>query len=136
MPELKTKTARLGRRHRDGVAPAFLPLVQRGLDERPEAVAGLRGRAVFRFSEEILPLRITFKPRTVIVEDGDLKKPNLVIAGRMADIVNLATAPHWRGMPKLTESGGRAAIHSVVRGHVRIDGNRRLARGLLRLLSV
>jgi hypothetical protein len=113
-----------------------LALIERGLEQRPAVAAGLRGRAVFRFAEEIEPLRITFRARSVVVEDGDLRKPDLVIAGRMADIVNLTTAPHWRGLPKPLTRTGRAALRSVTRGQVKVAGNRGLARGILRLLSM
>jgi hypothetical protein len=133
---LRRPRVRLGRRSRDGVAPAFLALIERGLEARPEVAASLRGRAVFRFSEEIAPLRITFRARTVVVEDGDLRRPDLVMSGRMADIVNLTTVPHWRGLPNPVVRPGRAALSTVLRGRVRVEGDRRLARGLLRLLSL
>jgi hypothetical protein len=132
----KAQRVRLGRRARGGVAPAFVPLVERGIESHPLVAAGLRGRAVFRFTEDIESLRISFKARSVVVEDGDLRKPDLVIAGRIADVVNLATAPHWRGLPKPIARRGRDALRTVVRGHVRVEGNRKLARGLLQLLSV
>ena len=57
----------------------------------------MRGRVVFRFSEEFSPLRISFRPRSVVVEDGDLRKPDLVIAGRLPDIVHFATVPTLGG---------------------------------------
>jgi len=73
----------------DGVAPSILGLIAR----EPELAAGMRGRVVFRFREDSSPLRVSFRPRTVIVEDGDLRKPDLVIAGRLPDIVRMATVP-------------------------------------------
>ena len=30
----------------------------------------MRGRVVFRFDEDFSPLRISFRPKTVVVEDG------------------------------------------------------------------
>ncbi|MDX6616981.1 MAG: hypothetical protein QOD60_2072, partial [Solirubrobacterales bacterium] len=61
----------------DGVAPSIFGLLERGIGRRPEIAAQLRGRVVFRFAEEFSPLRITFKPKTVVLEDGDLRKPDL-----------------------------------------------------------
>ena len=57
----------------------------------------MRGRVVFRFAEDFSPLRIAFRPQTVVVEDGDLRKPDLVIAGRLPDIVHFATVPTLGG---------------------------------------
>ena len=73
---------RLGRMVDDGVAPSIFGLLERGIERRPEIAAQIRGRVVIRFTEEFSPLRITFKPKTVVLEDGDLRKPDLVIAGR------------------------------------------------------
>lgn len=100
----------------------------------------MRGRVVFRFSESYSPLRIDFKPKTVLVEDGDLRKPDTVIVGSLPDIVHFLTVPMLRGrlggMPDPRVPRGRAALARVARGRVRIEGDRALARRLLQLLSV
>ena len=57
----------------------------------------MRGRVVFRFAEDFSPLRIHFRPRSVVVEDGDSRKPDLVISGRLPDIVHFATVPTLQG---------------------------------------
>ena len=84
---------RLGRMVEDGVAPSILGLIERGVAREPGLASEIRGRVVFRFAEEFSPLRIFFRPRTVVIEDGDLRKPDLVVAGRLPDIVHMATVP-------------------------------------------
>jgi len=111
-------------------------LIELGVGRRPEIAAALTGRAVFRFEEDFAPVRVAFKPRSVVVEDGDLRQPDLVIAGRLPDIVHFATAPLWRGIPSLRRRKGRWAIGRVASGRVRVRGDRRLARGLLSLLAL
>jgi hypothetical protein len=131
---------RLGRMVEDGVAPSIYGLIERGIAREPGLLAGMRGRVVFRFTEDFSPLRVTFRPRRVVVEDGDLRKPDLVIAGRLPDIVHFATVPTLRGrlhgVPDPRRQRGRAALGRLARGRVRVEGDGTLARRLLRLLAV
>jgi hypothetical protein len=124
----------------DGVAPSIFGLVERGAARDPGLIDEMRGRVVFRFSEEFSPLRIAFMPRSVVVEDGDLRKPDLVVAGRLPDIVHFATVPTLRGrfhgVPDPRRHRGRRALGRLASGRVRIDGDGTLARRLLRLLAV
>ena len=95
---------------------------------------------VFRFHEDFSPLRVAFNPKSVVVEDGDLRKPDLVIAGRLPDIVHFATVPTLRGrfhgVPDPRAPRGRAALAKLASGRVQMEGDRTLARLLLRLLAV
>lgn len=131
---------RLGRMVEDGVAPSIFGLIERGIAREPGLPAQMRGRAVFRFDEDFSPLRITFRPKVVVVEDGDLRKPDLVIAGRLPDIVHFATVPmlggRLLGVPDPRAPRGRAALGKLASGHVQVEGDRTLARRLLRLLAV
>lgn len=131
---------RLGRMVENGVAPSILGLIERGVEREPELAADMRGRVVFRFAEDFSPLRIAFRPRSVLIEDGDLRKPDLVIAGSLPDIVHMATVPTLQGrlggLPDPRRRRGRAALGRLASGRVRIDGDSALARRLLRLLAV
>jgi len=124
----------------DGVAPSILGLIERGVSRDPELAAQMRGRVVFRFAEDFSPLRIAFRPKSVVVEDGDLRKPDLVVAGRLPDIVHMATVPTLRGrfsgVPDPRHSRGRAALGRLADGRVAVEGDRALGRRLLRLLAV
>lgn len=131
---------RLGRMTEDGVAPSIFGLLERGIERRPEIAAQMRGRVVFRFAEDFSPLRISFKAKTVVLEDGDLRKPDLVIAGSMPDIVHLLTVPtlggRLRGLPNPTKPRGREALARIVSGRVRMDGDTGFGLRLLRLLAI
>jgi len=124
----------------DGVAPSIFGLLERGIARDPELVTGMRGRVVFRFAEGFAPVRIHFKPRSVVVEDGDSRKADLVIAGRLPDIVHFATVPtlggRLNGVPDPRRPHGRRALRRIANRRVRVEGNRALARRLLRLLAV
>jgi hypothetical protein len=124
----------------DGVAPSILGLIERGIARQPELSGELRGRVVFRFREDFSPLRVSFRPRVVVVEDGDLRKPDLVIAGRLPDIVHFATVPilggKLGGVPDPRDAKGRAALARLASGRVQIEGDTALARRVLRLLAV
>jgi hypothetical protein len=133
-------TIRLGRMVEDGVAPSIFGLVERGIAREPELAARMRGRVVLRFAEDFSPVRIQFKPRSVVVEDGDSRKPDLVIAGRLPDIVHFATVPtlggRLHGVPDPRRPHGRRALRRLASGRVRVEGDNTLARRLLRLLAV
>jgi hypothetical protein len=136
----RVHTVRLGRMVEDGVAPSIFGLIERGIAREPELASLMRGRVVFRFSEDFSPLRIHFKPRSVIVADGDSRKPDLVISGRLPDIVHFATVPTLKGrlhgVPDPRQPRGRRALARLASGRVRIEGDRVLGRRLLRLLAV
>jgi hypothetical protein len=131
---------RLGRMVEDGVAPSILGLIERGVAREPVLASEMRGRVVFRFEEEFAPLRIAFRPRSVVVEDGDLRKPDLVIAGRLPDIIHFATVPtlggRLHGVPDPRRPRGRRALRRLASGRVRVEGDGALARRLMRLLAV
>jgi hypothetical protein len=124
----------------NGVAPSIFGLVERGIAREPELAGQMRGRVVFRFAEDFSPLRIHFRPRSVVVEDGDSRRPDLVISGRLPDIVHFAAVPTLRGrlhgVPDPRRAGGRRALGTIASGRVRIEGDRVLGRRLLRLLAV
>ena len=136
----RVHTVRLGRMVEDGVAPSIFGLIERGIAREPSLAAEMRGLVVFRFAEDFSPLRITFKSRSVVVEDGDSRKPDLVIEGSLPDIVHFATVPTLRGrlhgVPDPRQPRGRKALRRLADGRVRIEGNRVLGRRLLRLLAV
>lgn len=136
----KVPSVRLGRMVEDGVAPSIFGLLERGIAREPELAAQMRGRVVFRFAEDFSPLRIQFRPRSVVVEDGDSRRPDLVISGRLPDIVHFATVPTLRGrlhgLPDPRRRHGRRALGRLASGRVRIEGDRVLGRRLLRLLAV
>src|SRR3954463_12705335 len=119
---------RLGRLLEDGVAPSIFGLIERGIAREPELAARMRGRVVFRFAENFSPLRIVFRPRSVVVEDGDSRRPDLVIVGSLPDIVHFATVPTLRGrlhgVPDPRQSRGRQALRRLADGRVRVSGDR------------
>jgi hypothetical protein len=131
---------RLGRMVEDGVAPSIFGLIERGVARDPGLAERMRGRVVFRFAEDYSPVRIHFKPRSVVVEDGDSRKPDLMIAGRLPDIVHFTTVPTLRGrlhgVPDPRRARGRGALRRLASGRVRVEGDRVLGRRLLRLLAV
>jgi hypothetical protein len=135
-----SQPVRLGRMVEDGVAPAIFGVIERGVTRDPALASSMRGRVVFRFREDFSPLRIAFRPRSVLVEDGDLRKPDLAISGSLPDIVHFATVPTLRGrfhgLPDPRRARGRAALGRLANGRVRIEGDNALARRLVRLLAV
>jgi hypothetical protein len=124
----------------DGVSPSIFGLIERGIAREPELAGRMRGRVVFRFRDDFSPLRVSFKPRTVVIEDGDLRKPDLVIAGRLPDIVHFSTVPmlggRLHGVPDPRDARGRAALGRLASGRVHVEGDRALARRVFRLLAV
>jgi hypothetical protein len=127
---------RLGRTRANGLAPALLALLERGVQLHPSIAARVRGKVVFRYDEGYTPTRVSFGPRAVVVEDGNLRKPDVVIAGTLPDIVHVASAPQLGGLPSPHSPRGLVALARVARGRVIVDGDRTLARRLLRLLAL
>jgi hypothetical protein len=129
-------TVKLGKLRRDGIAPSMFALLERGVERRPRVAARLRGTVAFRFAEDFAPVRVSFGARVIRVEDGDVREPDLAIEGRLPDIVHLAAAPAFRGVPNPGRRHGLAAIASVYRGQVNLVGDRRMARAVLQLLAL
>jgi hypothetical protein len=134
--ETPPPAVRLGKIVETGIAPSMYGLLEHGVGRRPEVARSMRGKVVLRFSEAFAPVRMTFAARSITVEDGDFRNPDLAIGGSLPDIVHFATAPHLRGVPNPARVRGRAALARVARRHVRVTGDRALARKLLRLLSL
>ena len=134
--EATTPALRLGATSDEGIAPTMFGLLDRGLRRRPELAVGARGLVEIRFREEIVPVRIAFEEREVVVEDGSWERPDLVIAGRLPHIVHLTTAPMLGGVPNPVRAHGRSALNRLRRGDVRIEGDRALGRRLLALLEL
>jgi hypothetical protein len=118
----------------------MLGLVERGGTKRPRLIKDLRGNVEIRFREDFAPVRLEFRAGETVVEDGhgrkDRWRPDLVIEGSLPDIVQLAAAPLFGGLPNPVDRRGRAALASVMGRRVRIEGSPLLARRLLRLLEV
>ncbi len=127
---------RLGRTSRDGVAPSMFVWLERGVALRPEVAREIRGRVTFRWAEEIAPLTVHFAAGTIDVFDGDLRKPDLVVGGRLPDVVHMATAPLLLGIPNPASRHGLAAILGLYRGRVSLEGDRTMARRLIQLLAL
>lgn len=127
----------LGRVAENGISPSLFGLVEHGAQRRPELARELRGVVEIRFQERFAPVRLAFGEQGVLVEDGDGSgRPDLVIKGSLPDIVQLSSAPLVGGVPKLTDTRGRAALKRVVGRRVTMEGDRKLGRRLLRLLEL
>ena len=127
---------RLGRTRAGGIAPSIFALIERGTHRHPDAASALRGRALLRFREGYPAVRIAFGERAIVVEDGELARPDLEVTGRLPDIVLLTTARLRMGMPDPTDGRGRAALARLALGRIRLAGDQRLARGMLELLRI
>ena len=124
----------------NGIAPSLYALIERGAGRRPRIVSAMRGTVELRFKEKFTPVRIEFADAHVLVEDAPAdqagQRPDLVIQGSLADIVQLAAAPLVGGVPKVTDKRGRAALARVAGRRVKIEGSPTLARRLLKLLEI
>jgi ubiquinone biosynthesis protein UbiJ len=136
---------RLGHLARDGIAPSVYVLIERGASKRPTLARGARGVVELRFSEPIAPVRIAFTAQEILVEDGGgdedpagagAPEPDLVVAGRLPDIIRLTTAPTVAGLPSPIDPRGRAVLGQLARGRVRVRGDRALGRRLLALMAL
>jgi hypothetical protein len=126
----------LGETSPDGIAPAIYALIARGVEERPHIAARLRGRIEIRPEEAIDPIRLEFSDTGVLVEDGSWEAPDVLIEGRLPDIVHLTIAPSLGGIPNPAMRAGRTAFGHITRRRVRITGRRQLGRRLLQLMHL
>jgi hypothetical protein len=131
---------KLGYVDANGISPSLYVLFERGAGKRPSVAKSMRGTVELRFKEEFTPVRIEFADDHVLVEDAredeKRERADLVIQGSLPDIVQLASAPLVGGVPKLTDSRGRAALARVAGRRVKIEGSPLLARRLLKLLEI
>ena len=129
---------KLGHQAPNGVAAGLLALVERGASRRPRVARELRGRVEISFAEDYAPVRLAFDDRKVLVEDGNGRRwsSDLVIEGSLPDVIQLATAPLFGGVPKPTDKRGRAALANIAARRVRIEGSPLMARRVMKLLEV
>ena len=126
----------LGATSDDGIAASIYALVERGAARRPALAKEMHGRIELQFDDEVAPVRMLFDAGDVVVEDGDWEGPDLRISGRLPHIVALTLAPLVGGVPNPVTGRGRTALAKVAGGRVRIEGDRKLGRSLLRLLAI
>jgi hypothetical protein len=119
-----------------GIAASIYALAERGAARRPALAMEMHGRIELRFDEDLAPVRMLFDAGDVIVEDGEWEGPDLRVSGRLPHIVALTLAPLVGGVPNPVTGPGRTALAKVAGGRVRIEGDRKLARRLLRLLAI
>jgi hypothetical protein len=134
---------KLGRLAANGIAASIYVLIERGAAKRPKVVKNLRGTMELRFKEDYAPVRVLFSPAEILVEDGfppaegeTPVKPDLLISGSLPEVVQLASAPLVGGLPKPTDTRGRAALANVAAGKVKIEGSPLLARRVLKLFEI
>ncbi len=128
---------KLGAQLPNGISASMYGLVERGLARRPKIAKVIRGTVEIRFKEDFAPVRVRFGAKEVLVEDAARSaKADLVIQGSLPDVVQLASAPLFGGVPNPADARGRAALARMAGGRVKIEGSPLLARRLLKLLEI
>ena len=132
---------RLGHIASNGVSASMFGLIDRGTGKRPRIARSMRGNVEIRFKESFAPVRIAFGADGIVVGDapadeGEKWPVDLRISGSLPDVVHLASAPLFGGVPRPTNPRGRAAIARFAKGSVKVEGSPLLARRLLRLLEI
>jgi hypothetical protein len=127
---------RLGVLAEDGIAPGIYAIVARGVERRPDLARTLQGEVSFFFEEGFAPVRVAFGADEVLVEDGESPEPDVVVTGRLPDIVALTVAPTVGGVPNPLNARGRSVLGNLATGRVKVSGNRMLGRRLLALLQL
>ena len=130
---------RLGHQSEGSIAPALFALVERGAVQSPAAAQELRGRVELRFDEGYPAVSVAPDPDgCLVVEDvhDESPKPELVVTGALLTVLELATVPRAAGLPSFRDRRGRAALATLARGGVRLEGSKLLGRRLLALLEL
>jgi hypothetical protein len=127
---------RLGTLKQDGLAPAVMAIIDRGVRRHPDLARSLTIEVELAFQDQHPPVRIKFGHRDVLVEDGPASAPDLRVDGRLGDHIALMVAPVVAGLPSVFDARGRAALGMVVSRRVRIQGNVGLLRRFLGVIHV
>jgi hypothetical protein len=130
---------RLGHQAENSIAPALFALVERGAARSPAAAQQLRGRVELRFDEGYPPVSVAHDPHgCLVVEDvnDESPRPELVVTGPLPKVLELATVPRAAGLPSFRDRRGRAALATIARGGVRLEGSKLLGRRLLALIEL
>jgi hypothetical protein len=119
-----------------GLSPAIMAIVERGVRHRPALAHTLMAEIELAMEEHYPPVRIVFRERLVLVEDGAAAAPDLRISGSLGDLVSLMVAPMLGGVPSPINARGRAALGMVAFGRVRVEGRLGLLRKFLALIRI
>src|SRR5438132_5688608 len=76
---------RLGALQDGGLAPAIMAIVDRGLRRNPRLSHALTAEIELCFKEGYPPVRIDFRERMVLIEDGPAVYPDLRVTGSLPD---------------------------------------------------
>ena len=126
----------LGRLEPGGLAPAILAIVERGVRRRPELARTIAAEVELLVDPAYPPVRLSFGPDMVIVEDAPAEAPDLRVRGELPDLIALLVAPVIGGVPLPFTPRGRAAIGMVASRRVRVHGRVRLLRRLLTVIRI
>jgi len=126
----------LGQHLPGGLSPAILAIIERGIQRRPTAAAGLRAEIELNLQDQYPPVRIWFGEDRVLVEDRAVDQPDLRVTGALSDLVGLMVAPTLGGLPNPIDRRGRAVLAMLAGRRIRIEGRMALMRQLLALLRI
>ncbi len=113
-----------------------MAIVERGVRHRPALAHTLSAEIELAIDEPYPPVRIVFRDRHVLVEDGPGRTPDLRISGSLPDLVSLMVVPLVRGVPSPIRGRGRAMLGRVAQGRVKVEGRLALMRKFLSIIRV
>jgi hypothetical protein len=129
-------TVELGRVEAGGLSPAIMAIVDRGVQRRPALARRLRAEVELNLADAYPPVRISFGPDRVLVEDGPTEAPDLRVSGALGDLVGLLVAPLVGGLPSPIDRRGLSALGMLAGRRVRIEGRITLMRSLLGVMRI
>jgi hypothetical protein len=133
-------TVRLTRSGEGSIAPAIFAFVAQGTERHPREAHRLRGLVELCFAEGYPSIAINFCGDLIEVGDGPEDAPDDApdtrITAPLPDFIHLTTAPLLGGIPNPLRPHGRAALSRIANKRVRVEGDRGLARRMLRVLAL
>lgn len=136
MAEAGVPAVVLGETGTHSVAATVYGLLDRGCRLRPELAGQLRGRIRLCFAEDYADVVLDGSGEVIVVGDDPGGPVDAELHASLPDFVTVISAPLARGVPRPTDRRGRAALARLADGRVDFTGSFRLARLLLRLMSV
>lgn len=127
----------LGELLEGGLAPAILPIIERGARHRPELARRLMMEVELVVAGGHPPVRIRLRGIDgITVEDGAAAGADVRITGELPDVVALLVTPLLAGVPSPIDRRGRATLGRLAGRRIRLEGRIGLLRAFLALIRI
>jgi hypothetical protein len=111
-------------REPNGLAAMMGGLIEANLTAHPERTALLQKRAIYAIEAPDVDVAVSIRlyRGTVMVRNGVIGHPDIVIRANSDDLVGMSAVPLRFGLPDMRTAEGRAVNRKLLKGQLKVKG--------------